>query len=42
MADHERHRRLLLLGERQDLHCKFAQVVAIKRNEGYDPETIAD
>ncbi len=42
MPDHERDRRSLLLGERQELRRKLAQRVAIERHIVRDPEAIED
>ena len=41
-ADHERHRRPLLLGERQELSRKLAHHVAVERDKVRDPEAVED
>ena len=42
MPDHERSRRSLLLGERQELRRKLARHVAIERDAVRDPEAVED
>ena len=42
MPDHERHRRPLLLCERQELRRKLAHHVAVERHKVRDPEAVKD
>ena len=42
MPDHERNRRSLLLGERQELRRKLAHHVAVERDKVRDPEAVED
>ena len=42
MPDHERDRRPLLLGERQELRCELAQSVAVECHKVRDPKAVED
>ena len=42
MPDHERDRRSLLLGKRQELRRKLAHHVAVERHVVRDPEAVED